>query len=71
MCLDDVAQVRETASRETTVSIIKNFISSNNKQYLEGLLQEMNFFKKSNIFLHRQTFIGMIHSILIDFCQIK
>ena len=31
----------------------------------------MNFFKSSNIFLHRQTFIGMIHSILIDFCQIK
>jgi hypothetical protein len=38
MCLDDVAQVRETTSRLTTASIIHNFIRSSNSSYLNGLI---------------------------------
>jgi len=31
----------------------------------------MQLFRESNKYNYRQTFIGMIESILIDFCELK
>lgn len=54
-----------------TASIVKNFISSNNVFFFDSLINEMKFFKNSKTFTHRQTFVGMIKSMLLDFCQIQ
>ena len=69
LCLDDVAVVRETTATTATASIVRNFVSSNNLYFLDNFINEMNFFKNSKTFTHRQTFIAMIKSILLDFCN--
>lgn len=71
LCLDEVAQVREAASIEATAGILHNFVSSSNPEHLRSFLEQMELFKESNKYNYRQTFIGMIQSIFIDFCQLN
>ena len=70
LCLDDVATVRETTATMATASIVKNFLSSNNLFFLDNFINEMTFFQSSRTFTHRQTFICMIKSLILDFCSI-
>lgn len=71
LCLDDVATVRETTATMATASIIRNFLSSNNLFFLDNFINEMTFFQSSRTFTHRQTFICMIKSIILNFCSIN
>lgn len=70
LCLDDVATVRETTATKATATIVNNFLSSQNLYFLDNFINEMTFFQTSKTYTHRQTFIAMIKSILIDFCKI-
>ena len=46
--------------------LLKNLLDS---EHIDGFIKELKFFKGSNTYLHRQTFVIMLGSILIDFCQ--
>lgn len=65
-----MAQVREAASIEATAGILHNFLCSPNPEHLRNFLDQMSLFKESNKYNYRQTFIGMLQSIFIDFCQL-
>ena len=53
LCLDEVAQVREKASLNATASILRNFALSENSQYLQGFIEQMQLFKESNRYNYR------------------
>ena len=38
--------------------------------FLDNFINEMTFFQSSKTYTHRQTFICMIKSIFLDFCNI-
>ena len=63
--------MREAASLEATASILHNFTSCDNDSFLDGFLEQMELFFESNKYNYRQTFICMIESIFLDFCQDK
>jgi hypothetical protein len=66
LCLDEVAQVREKVAIHSTASILHAFLNSN---YLQEFINQMKEFKESNRYNFRQTFVGMIESIFLDFCE--
>ena len=50
LCLDDVAEVRQTTAKLATVPLLKNLVDS---EHLAGFIKELKFFRGSNTFLHR------------------
>ena len=58
------------ASTQTTASILHNFLKADNKEFLQQFVDQMRQFKESNRYNFRQSFIGMIQSIFVDFCNI-
>ena len=70
LCLDEVAEVREATATRTTASILHNFFNCADKTYLTQFVDQMRQFKESNRYNFRQSFVGMIQSILVDFCEV-
>lgn len=68
LCCDDVAQVREQVSTQTTAAIIKNLLKSD--KYLSTFIDRMKEMKNSLYYCHRQAFAGMIESMLVDSCTL-
>lgn len=68
--MDEVAEVRESASEVSTANILHKFASAENEMFLRGFIEQMQLFKDSNKYNFRQTFIGMISSILEDFSSL-
>ena len=66
LCLDEVAQVREKVAIHSTASILHAFLGTS---YLQEFINQMKEFKDSNRYNFRQTFVGMIESIFLDFCE--
>ena len=71
LCLDEVAEVRETTATQTTASILHNFYDCPDKTYLTQFVDQMKQFKESNRYNFRQSFVGMVQSILVDFCYVN
>lgn len=67
MCLDDVAEVREVVSTKATAGILKNLIRSKKQDLINNFMDQLKYFKDSPSFTHRQTFVGMMQSIFVDF----
>ena len=66
LCLDDVASVREKVALHSTASILHSFLGSD---YLKEFINQMKEFKESNRYNFRQSFVCMIESIFLDFCE--
>ena len=60
LCLDDVFEVRETAAKKVTAAVLKNVTKSGRQDVLNNVLDQMKFFKDSEVYSHRVIFIGMI-----------
>lgn len=63
--------MREATATKTTASILHNFYDCPDKTYLTQFVDQMKQFKESNRYNFRQSFVGMIQSILIDFCDVN
>ena len=50
LCMDEVAEVRWTTAKLATVPLLWNLIDS---VHIDGIIQELRFFKGSNTFVHR------------------
>lgn len=60
LCLETIAIVRENAAKKLTAPLFKA-LDENSKQ---GLITELKYFKGSQNWVHRTTFVCMMNSIL-------